>query len=73
MEHQTERSDDNGNASRAADLRGIVAMATIARDDALRLGLRFEAYLLDMAILSLSEHSEECSAHHEKKTGTQGE
>lgn len=40
---------------RDARLRTIIAMARTARDDAVELDLEFEAYLLDMAVIALSE------------------
>ncbi|NNE24552.1 MAG: hypothetical protein HKN11_18280 [Rhizobiales bacterium] len=39
-----------------AEIEAIAAMTKAARGDAARLGLKFEAYLLDMAVTALSEH-----------------
>ena len=41
-----------------ARIRTITALAKSARDDALRIGLKFEAYLLDTAVISLREQLE---------------
>ena len=44
--------------SRASKIRAIVALTKSAREDTLRLDLKFEAYLLDMAVIALSEQSQ---------------
>jgi len=41
---------------RLTKIKAITAMARTARDDAVELELKFEAYLLDMAVLALSEN-----------------
>ncbi len=46
------------DVSRASEIRAIARLAKSARADALRLGLKFEAYLLDMAVIALSEQSQ---------------
>ena len=38
-----------------SEIRAILAMTRTARQDALALDLKFEAYLLDMACIALSE------------------
>ncbi len=43
---------------RTTDIKAISALAKTARDDALKIGLKFEAYLLDMAFIALSEQSQ---------------
>ena len=40
---------------RQADIRGIIEIVKAARNDAIELDLKFEAYLLDMAAIALSE------------------
>lgn len=37
------------------EIGAILAMTKTAKDDARELGLSFEAYLLDMAVIALSE------------------
>ena len=44
--------------TREARVRALAIMTRAARDDALGLNLKFEAYLLDMAFIALSEHLE---------------
>ncbi len=48
-------NDDGNELHRSAEIRAILAMSRTARDDAAKLGLKFEAYLLDMAVVALSE------------------
>lgn len=40
---------------RLDEIRAILAMTRTSRDNALDLGLKFEAYLLDMACVALAE------------------
>jgi len=46
---------DDHAQNRLAQIRAIAALTKTARDDALELDLKFEAYLLDMAVVALSE------------------
>ncbi len=41
---------------RVAEIKAMYAMVRTARDDAIRLELKFEAYLLEIAMLALSEN-----------------
>ena len=55
-DRSTDESAVDLNAqSRLARIRALSALTKAARDDALELGLKFEAYLLDMAVIALSE------------------
>lgn len=47
--------EDSGT-NRIAEIKAICEMVRTARDDAIGLDLKFEAYLLDMAVLALSEN-----------------
>ena len=42
-------------SDRLTRMRAIIAMTRTAREDALELGLKFEAYLLNMSLIALSE------------------
>ena len=53
------RSEING---RHEEISALLAMTRAARDDAARLGLKFEAYLLDMAALALFEQWQKTSS-----------
>ena len=57
MAQTTSENDDGGNQpdDRMSDLRAILELTSTARDNAVRLGLKFEAYLLDMSSVALSE------------------
>jgi len=50
-----ESAVDQHAQNRLARIRAIAALTKTARDDALELDLKFEAYLLEMAALALSE------------------
>lgn len=50
-----ESATDSQDQDRLARIRKIEALTMAARDDALELNLEFEAYLLEMAALALSE------------------
>ena len=56
MKPNLERVPKDSKTKRDAEIKAITAMARTARDDALNHGLKFEAYLLDMAVHALSEH-----------------
>ena len=65
IEDQSIDTDGEGSSAHKTDpvtrtskIRIIEAMAKTARDDALELDLKFEAYLLDMAMIALSEQSQ---------------
>ena len=47
---------EDSKTKRVAEIKAITAMAKTARDDTDGLGLKFEAYLLDMAVSALSEN-----------------
>ncbi|NNE20968.1 MAG: hypothetical protein HKN11_00010, partial [Rhizobiales bacterium] len=52
---QSEPQPDADVAKRKSEIGAILAMTRTAREDALDLDLSFEAYLLDMACIALSE------------------
>ena len=43
--------------NRMSNIRAIATLVNSAKDDALAHGLKFEAYLLDMAVIALLEQS----------------
>lgn len=44
--------------TRVVDIKAIYAMLRTARDDTIRLELKFEAYLIEIAMLALLENHE---------------
>jgi len=56
MKPNLERVPEDCKTKRDAKIKATTAMAITARDDAVKLGLKFEAYLLDMAVSALSEN-----------------
>ena len=58
IEMLTENSPQNAGPeanSWQSDIQAILGLTRLARDDVAKLGLKFEAYLLDMAVTALSE------------------
>lgn len=53
MKPNLERVPEDCKTKRDAKIKATTAMAITARDDAVKLGLKFEAYLLDMAVSAL--------------------
>ncbi len=53
--HEVSLNTEFDPESRCSKIRAVVAIAKSARDDATQLDLKFEAYLLDMAVIALSE------------------
>lgn len=50
--------DTVDSGDRAAEIGSILAMTNYAKEDAIRLDLNFEAYLLDAAAIALKEQLE---------------
>ena len=53
--------DGQSNQARTSQLRQALSLATKARDDTAALGLEFETYLLEMAVVALTEKLESIS------------
>ena len=47
-----------GENATSEDILALSAMAGAIRDDAIKLGLKFEGYLLDMAVTALHERAQ---------------
>ena len=56
--HQSDQGTVIDFDIRKANIQLLSRMTTTARDDALGLDLKFEAYLLDMALIAINEHLE---------------
>lgn len=56
MTSKLERVPKDCKTKRDAEIQATTAMVRTARDNAVGLGLKFEAYLLDMAVSALTEN-----------------